>query len=197
MKFKTLSSRIIIFVAIIALAGCLAQAAVSMSNIMGSMQAGSEQSMRGNVNGATDRLKAWGDTQFAYLNAYIAGSDMKEMYPIANTATFDQLSAAQKYTEDYAKIIPDLDSMCFTNYDGTCILHNDPSMLGFRTPDDTTEMIKQAFFPAGGSPMQMISALVSPVTNDVTTVIRVVRRVSVLCFCVVYKTTVTVCGSLS
>ncbi|MBQ6090487.1 MAG: methyl-accepting chemotaxis protein [Lachnospiraceae bacterium] len=168
MKFKTLSSRIIIFVAIIALAGCLAQAAVSMSNIMGSMQAGSEQSLRGNVNGATDRLKAWGDTQFAYLNAYISGSEMKAMYPVANTATFEQLSAAQKYTEEYSKIIPDLDSMCFTNYDGTCILHNDPTMLGFRNPDETTEMIKQAFFPAGGSPMQMISALVSPVTNDVT-----------------------------
>ncbi|MBO4497910.1 MAG: methyl-accepting chemotaxis protein [Lachnospiraceae bacterium] len=168
MKFKTLSSRIIIFVAIIALAGCLVQAAVSMSNIMGSMQAGSEQSLRGNVNGATDRLKAWGDTQFAYLNAYISGSEMKAMYPIANTATYDQLAAAQKYTEEFAKIIPDFDSMCFTNYDGTCILHNDPTMLGFRNPDETTEMIKQAFFPAGGSPMQMISALVSPVTNDVT-----------------------------
>lgn len=102
MKFKTLSSRIIIFVAIIALAGCLAQAAVSMSNIMGSMQAGSEQSLRGNVNGATDRLKAWGDTQFAYLNAYISASDMKAIYPIANTGTAEQFAAAESYTQTYA-----------------------------------------------------------------------------------------------
>ena len=76
MKFKTLSSRIIIFVVIIAIAGSLAQGFVSMSSIMTSMQRGSEQSLRGNVNGVTERLKAWGDSQFAYLEAYISGADV-------------------------------------------------------------------------------------------------------------------------
>ncbi len=168
MKFKTLSSRIIIFVAIIALAGGATQALVSMGNIMGTMESSAEQSLKGKVESATGLLRSWSDTQFAYLDSYIAGSEMKAMYPVANTATREELAAAQKYTEEFAKIIPNFDSMCFTNYDGTCILHNDPSMIGYRNDDDTTEMIKNAFFPAGGSPMRMISALVSPVTSNVT-----------------------------
>ena len=168
MKLKTLSSRIIIFVAIIALAGGVTQALVSMGNIMGTMEASAEQSLKGKVESATGLLRSWGDTQFAYLDSYLAGTDMKKIYPIANTASMDQLADAQKYTQEFSKIIPNFDSMCFTNYDGTCILHNDPAMLGYRNDQETTDMIKNSFFPAGGSPMRMISALVSPVTSNVT-----------------------------
>ncbi|MCR4720693.1 MAG: methyl-accepting chemotaxis protein [Lachnospiraceae bacterium] len=171
MKLKTLSSRIIIFVAIIALAGSLTQALVSMSNIMGAQEKGAEQSLQGKVESATSMMKAWCDTQMAYLESYLAGSEMKAMYPIANTGTTADFAAAQKYTEEFSKIIPNFDSMCFTNYDGTCILHNDPNMLGYRNDPDTTEMIKSAFFPVGGSSMSMTSALVSPVTNEVTIMI--------------------------
>ena len=168
MKLKTLSSRIIIFVAIIALAGSLTQALVSMANIMGTMEVSAEQSLQGRLESATHQLTSWCDTQFAYLNAYMAGADMKAMYPVANTATMDELANAQKYTEEFAKIIPNFDSMCFTNYNGTCILHNDPTMVGFRNPDDQVAMINSMFFPEGGSEMQMTAALVSPVTNNVT-----------------------------
>ena len=65
MKLKTLSSRIIIFVAIIALAGSLTQALVSMSNIMGTMEVSAEQSLQGRLESATHQLTSWCDTQFA------------------------------------------------------------------------------------------------------------------------------------
>ena len=168
MKLKTLSSRIIIFVAIIALAGSLTQALVSMANIMGTMEVSAEQSLKGRLESATHQLTAWGDTQFAYLDSYVAGTDMKALFPVADNAPADILANAQKYTEEFAKVVPNFDSMCFTNYDGTCIVHDQPNMVGFRNPEETTEMIKQAFFPEGGFPMRMISALVSPVTNNVT-----------------------------
>ena len=115
MKLKTLSSRIIIFVAIIALAGSLTQALVSMANIMGTMEVSAEQSLQGRLESATHQLTSWCDTQFAYLNSYMAGTDMKAMYPVANTASMEELASAQKYTEEFAKIIPNFDSMCFTN----------------------------------------------------------------------------------
>jgi len=168
MKLKTLSSRIIIFVAIIALAGSLIQALVSMANIMGTMEVSAEQSLQGRLESATHQLTAWGDTQFAFLDSYVAGSDMKALFPVADNAPADILAKAQKYTEEFAKIVPSFDSMCFTNYDGTCIVHDQPGMVGYRNDPETSEMIKQAFFPEGGSPMRMISALVSPVTNNVT-----------------------------
>ena len=139
-----------------------------MANIMGTMEVSAEQSLQGRLESATHQLTSWCDTQFAYLNAYMAGTDMKAMYPVANTATMDELANAQKYTEEFAKIIPNFDSMCFTNYNGTCILHNDPTMVGFRNPEDQVALINSMFFPEGGSEMQMTAALVSPVTNNVT-----------------------------
>jgi len=168
MKLKTLSSQIIIFVTVIALVGCMTQAIVSTASIMNNMEMGAEQSMQGRVQSATELLQAWGQTQYAYLDAYVSAPEMKAVYPVAANAPADILAAAQKYTEDYAKIIPNFDSMCFTNYDGTCIIHDNPGMVGFSNPPETTELLKSMFFPVGGSTMKMITALVSPVTSEVS-----------------------------
>ncbi|MCR5829650.1 MAG: methyl-accepting chemotaxis protein [Lachnospiraceae bacterium] len=168
MKLKTLSSRIIIFVAVIALVGCMTQAIVSTASIMKNMEMGAEQSMQGRVQSATELLQAWGQTQYAFLDAYISAPEMKAVYPVAANVPADILATAQKYTEDYAKIIPNFDSMCFTNYDGTCIIHDNPGMVGFSNPPETTELLKSIFFPEGGSTMKSITALVSPATNQIS-----------------------------
>lgn len=167
MKLKSLSSKIIIFVVIIAFVGAFSEAIFTSQRIKKTMSDNAEQSMYSEVNSAADLLGSYAQTQYAYIQAYIASPTMQEVIETSDNCSPTTLENAQVFTESFIGMIPDFDSIVFTNYDGTAIVHNDRSLIGFRNPQETIDMINAAFFTTG-TPMTALSAIVSPATNQVS-----------------------------
>ncbi len=166
MSIKKLYLRITIFVVIATAIGILGQSIISSNAISSIMKSEAETSMENVVDSTMELIGQYIETQYAYMDAYSAETAMLALFedPTDPAVTAE----AQKATENLATVIPNLDSVLFTDYDGTCRVHNVPDLVGYRNTDDIIQMIQDTYFTTPGKPLYSAIAILSPATNQMS-----------------------------
>ncbi|MBP5659827.1 MAG: methyl-accepting chemotaxis protein, partial [Lachnospiraceae bacterium] len=168
MKNLKLYIKITLFVLLATAIGIAAQSVISSSNIVKLLEEDAKESLTNTVESNATLLDEYIQKEFAYLDAYLVDQSMQELTKETNHPDPEVVAAAQKTTENLATVVAHTDSILFTAYEGTCLVHNVPSMVGFRNPEETVAMINSFYFNEQAEPLYSAMALLSPATNEIS-----------------------------
>ncbi|MCR5715624.1 MAG: hypothetical protein K6G23_02090 [Lachnospiraceae bacterium] len=167
MKIKKLYIRITLFVVIATAIAILALSIISSGNIYNIMKKSAENTMSSTVSSSMDLLNQYVDTQFAYLDSYMASEALTNLMA-KGSSDAAAVAAAQAQTELFAGSVENLDSICFTDYGGTAVVHTMPALIGYRNDEETIEMLNTNYYNDTQTPVSAAVALVSPATGDIS-----------------------------
>ena len=165
-KKGSLFIKIGLIVAIIATIGVLGEAAISSLRISHTLENSSKENLAGIVTSKSETIREYADQQFKLLDAYCLEGSMAKL--IENNADSAAQAEAVEYTKNLSATIKNFDSMLYMNYDGVCLVHNMPEMIGYQNDPDTRDMIRQVYFSNPPHPQYAMTAVASPATNSVT-----------------------------
>lgn len=168
MKNLKLYIKITLFVLLATAIGIAAQSIISSSNIVKLLENDAKESLTNTVESNAALLDEYIQKEFAYLDAYLVDQSMQELTKETNHPDPEVVAAAQKTTENLATVVAHTDSILFTAYEGTCLVHNVPEMVGFRNPEETIAMINGFYFNENAEPLYSAMALLSPATNEIS-----------------------------
>lgn len=168
MKNLKLYIKITLFVLLATAIGIAAQSIISSSNIVKLLENDAKESLTNTVESNAALLDEYIQKEFAYLDAYLVDQSMQELTKETNHPDPAVVAAAQKTTENLATVVAHTDSILFTAYEGTCLVHNVPEMVGFRNPEETVAMINSFYFNENAEPLYSAMALLSPATNEIS-----------------------------
>lgn len=168
MKNLKLYIKITLFVLLATAIGIAAQSIISSSNIVKLLENDAKESLTNTVESNAALLDEYIQKEFAYLDAYLVDQSMQELTKETNHPDPEVVAAAQKTTENLATVVAHTDSILFTAYEGTCLVHNVPEMVGFRNPEETVAMINSFYFNENAEPLYSAMALLSPATNEIS-----------------------------
>ena len=168
MKNLKLYIKITLFVLLATAIGIAAQSIISSSNIVKLLENDAKESLTNTVESSATLLDEYIQKEFAYLDAYLVDQSMQELTKETNHPDPAVVAAAQKTTENLATVVKNTDSILFTAYEGTCLVHNVPEMVGFRNPEETIAMINGFYFNENAEPLYSAMALLSPATNEIS-----------------------------
>ncbi|MCR4727114.1 MAG: methyl-accepting chemotaxis protein [Lachnospiraceae bacterium] len=160
--------KITLFVVLVAAIGIFTESFISAGSILSIMKNNAEESLNTVVESKADLLSEYIAREFTYLDTYMISDSMKDLMEDSYHPTPETVAAAQKTTEAMATIIPNVDSVLFTAYEGTCLVHNVPAMVGFRNPDEIIEMLNSFYYTPDAKPLYSAMALLSPATNEIS-----------------------------
>ncbi len=165
---RSLFVKVSLIVAVVTLIGVAVQAGVSSARIKDIMKGTAEAQLSGIVDSKSETITEYVDQQYRVLDAYLVNDSMEALMENPLNPTVQE--AAEDFTIKMSKTIKNFDSMMFTDYDGTCRVHNMPELIGFRNDDDTVAMIQQYYFMDPPNPQYSMTAIASPATGNVTLV---------------------------
>ncbi len=168
MKKLKLYVKITLFVVLATAVGIVAQSMISSRNIFSILENSAKQSLTNVVDSKAQLLSEYIAREFTYLDSYMISDSMQALMQESDHPTPEVVAAAQHTTEQMATIIPNVDSVLFTAYEGTCLVHNVPAMVGFRNPDDIIEMLNAFYYTPDATPLYSAMALLSPATNEIS-----------------------------
>ncbi|MCR4934226.1 MAG: methyl-accepting chemotaxis protein [Lachnospiraceae bacterium] len=168
MKKAKLYVRITLFVVLAAAIGIAAVTFISSNNILKIMKKTATEQLTGVVESKSTLIGEYIAREFTYLDAYMISDSMQALMEDSNNPDPEVVARAQATTESIATIIPNVDSVLFTAYEGTCLVHNVPAMVGFRNPDEIIEMLNSYYYSPDGTPLYSAMALLSPATNEIS-----------------------------
>ncbi|MBO4618371.1 MAG: methyl-accepting chemotaxis protein [Lachnospiraceae bacterium] len=168
MKNLKLYIKITLFVLLATAIGIAAQSFISSSNIVKLLESNAKESLANTVESKAALLDEYIQKEFAYLDAYLVDQSMLELIKDTDHPDPAVVAAAQKTTENLATVVAHTDSILFTAYEGTCLVHNVPTMVGFRNPEETIAMINGFYFNESAEPLYSAMALLSPATNEIS-----------------------------
>ena len=168
MKNLKLYIKITLFVLLATAIGIAAQSIISSTNIVKLLENDAKESLTNTVESNAALLDEYIQKEFAYLDAYLVDQSMQELTKETNHPDPAVVAAAQKTTENLATVVAHTDSILFTAYEGTCLVHNVPEMVGFRNPEETVAMINSFYFNENAEPLYSAMALLSPATNEIS-----------------------------
>ncbi|MCR5116392.1 MAG: methyl-accepting chemotaxis protein [Lachnospiraceae bacterium] len=168
MKKLKLYVKITLFVVLATAVGIVAQSMISSRNIFSILENSAKQSLTNVVDSKAQLLSEYIAREFTYLDSYMISDTMQALMQESDHPTPEVVAAAQHTTEQMATIIPNVDSVLFTAYEGTCLVHNVPAMVGFRNPDDIIEMLNAFYYTPDATPLYSAMALLSPATNEIS-----------------------------
>ena len=163
---RSLFVKISCLVAVVALIGILAEAAVSATRIRNIMEKNSVSTLTSIVDSKTETIREYVDQQYRVIDSYTINSDVKAL--IDDSVNPDLQVKAQQFTEAMSATIPFLDSLLFTDYPGVCRIHNMPELVGYQNDAETVGMIQQFYFMDPPNPQYSMMAIASPATQNVT-----------------------------
>ncbi len=165
-KKGSLFIKIGLIVAIIATIGVLGEAAISSLRISHILENSSKETLSGIVTSKSETIREYADQQFKLLDAYCLEGSMTKLIE-DNSDTAAQAEAVE-YTKNLSATMKNFDSMLYMNYDGVCLVHNMPEMIGYQNDEETRTMIQQVYFQNPPTPQYAMTAVASPATNSVT-----------------------------
>lgn len=168
MKNLKLYIKITFFVLLATAIGIGAQSVISSRNISSILENDAKEKLVGTTNSNATLLSQYIAKEFTYLDAYMVDDSMYDLMQESNNPTPEVVAKAQEATMRMASIVPNLDSILFTAYEGTCLVHNVPAMVGFRNPDELIEMLNSYYYNEQKTPLYSAMALLSPATNSIT-----------------------------
>ncbi len=167
MKIKKLYLRITLFVVIATAVAILTLSIIASSQILGIMKNNAETSLNNTVNSTMDVMNQFVKTQNAYLDSYLETDAIRALIETLGEDP-QALAAAQAQTESFATVVPNLDSVLYTDYEGTCVVHNQPEMVGYRNDDETIAMLQGVYFNPEAKPVSGTVTIASPATGQVS-----------------------------
>lgn len=168
MKNLKLYVKITLFVLIATAIGIAVQSIISSSNIVRLLENDAKEALTNTVESNATLLDEYIQKEFAYLDSYLVDQSMQELTKETNHPDPAVVAAAQKTTENLATVVKNTDSILFTAYEGTCLVHNVPAMVGYRNPEETIAMLQSFYFNAEAEPLYSAMALLSPATNEIS-----------------------------
>jgi len=144
----------------------IVETVVAATKITSIMQDNSVNTLTSIVEAKVDTIVEFVDQQYRLLDAYSVNSDMMALIDDPTNETLQE--AAEEFTLSMAEVIPNLDSLLFTDYEGTARTHNVPSLIGYQNDEETVELIKIYYFLNPPTPQYSMTAIASPATGDVT-----------------------------
>ncbi|MBR6395370.1 MAG: methyl-accepting chemotaxis protein [Lachnospiraceae bacterium] len=166
LKKGSLFIKIGLIVAIIATIGVLGEAAISSLRISHTLENSSKETLSGVVTSKSETIREYADQQFKLLDAYCLEGSMAKV--IENNSDSQAQAEAIAYTQNLAATMKNFDSMLYMNYEGVCLVHNMPEMVGYQNDEETRTMIQQVYFQNPPTPQYAMTAVASPATNSVT-----------------------------
>ncbi|MCR5082349.1 MAG: methyl-accepting chemotaxis protein [Parasporobacterium sp.] len=160
-----LSIKLIIVVAIVAVAVMAVQYVVTRMSMKDVLNKNNEQLLTNVAENYSDQLNLYLNKEIAYVQSYVNSPAISAV--MANPTDPAAIEAARAFTAGYGSFIPNFDSILFTNYDGVCLAHSDPAMVGYVSPPETVELIQNVYFNDKAEPVIGGIATISPTTNEV------------------------------
>ncbi len=165
---KKLSTRITVFVVIATVIGILVQSVLASINMRNIMAGEAEKELENKILSVTAQLDSYIEKQFAYIDGFMASDVMREL--VEHPENMENRSAAQQFTVEYQKVVPNSKSVFYTEYNGEVLTHTLPNMVGFKNAPERVAMIQGIYYNDSSTPVYSSVAAVSPATNDVSLV---------------------------
>ncbi|MBE5969378.1 MAG: hypothetical protein E7242_04015 [Lachnospiraceae bacterium] len=160
-----LSLKLIVVVAIVAVVVMAAQLVITRMSIKNVLTQNNETILQNTISNYSDELNLYLNKEIAYVESYVNSPQISAL--MANPSDATAIANAQAFTAGYGSFIKDFDSILFTNYDGTCLAHSDPAMIGYTNPPETIELIQNLYFNDAKEPVVGGIATISPTTSEV------------------------------
>lgn len=165
MKSRKLSTQITLCVVIATTIGIIIECIIASNNMLNLMKKDAVSQLQGTADSTVALLDSFIQKEYAYLDGYLSSSSMVGL--IEDYDNPESVLEAQGFTEHYARIIPDITSLFYTNYNGVVNVDSVTSLIGYENTPDIVEMIRGSYFNASSTPVSSTIAVASPATGGV------------------------------
>ncbi len=166
MKIKKLSTRITLFVGIVTALVLLIESIIAFFSMFSIVQKHNDVTLDYVVEFSRDRIADFIEKENAYVDSFALSSGFNAL--VNNPTDPEVLAVAKSEVDKFMKIVPDVDSISYTDYGGTCRLNSNPEMLGFRNSQEMIDILNGFYFDGSNQILHNSTALISPATNTMT-----------------------------